>query len=233
MDSSNSTDLQIDFNIDWSEIAHGLNEFEEQILPFLAFGVPYVQVAEFFGVHKSTISKRFELNKNFARAVAQARKIVKWELHRVFLNQKAVKAWSNLDWFLSVNPLEKEDGKYVYEDVAIRRLLMSEKAKVSRFIVDQLGLRVHKVEVEHNTPPPMFIGDESAAAMVIDAINKTANEESTRTPKEIAAEYRLVKGQDRDKETIPFKLSEEEREAPLPWDKKSVQNLGKKKIPDV
>lgn len=211
---------QIDFKIDWSEIAEGLTDFDQQLLPFLAFGVPYSQIADFFDVDKSTITKRFTYDKHLGPAVAHARKIVKWELHRIWLNQKAVKAWENLDWFLSIDPFEKnEDDKFVH-DSQMRKSLMSEKAKMTRFTLEQLGLRIQRVEVEHNTPRPMFDGDASAAQVVIEAINRL-KDEGFKSPDVIAAEYKVISGVEiTSEEPVRMKPSEEEREIKEPWDRR-------------
>lgn len=222
MDTVNgNTGPPIDFKIDWEAIGEGLDDVEQKLLPFLSFGVPYVQVADFFNIHKSTISKRLERNKNFARAVAEARKIVKWELHKIWLNQKAVKAWENLDYFLTVDPLETdESGKYIY-DKLLQRQLLSEKAKMTRFTLEQLGLRIQKVEVEHSVPRPIFVGDSTAAAMVIEAVKKSGE---YKEPKEIATEYRIVSGDGGEKKKmVP---TEEEAAIGEPWDRKSGRKIG-------
>ena len=183
----------VDFQIDWMSLGEGLDDFERDLLPFMAFGVPYVQVANLFGVTKSAISKRISRNKSFANAIAEARKTVKWELHRIMLNQKAVIAWHNMDYYLTVDPFEKDEkDKYIY-DATMRRELVKEKARMTRFTLEQLGLRIQKVEVEHNVPKPMFVGDSSAAEIVVQAIKRMEIEEPKRA-KEVVGEYKVLEG---------------------------------------
>ena len=212
--------VPVDFSIDWGLIGEGLDDLENQMLPFMAFGVPYIQVARYFGIHKSTISKRLSRNPHFAQAVAEARKVIKWELHRVWLNNTAVMAWANVEWYLGLDPFEKdEEDKFVYT-ARIRLAMFNEKAKMSRFIIDQLGLRVHKVEVEHNAPKPIFVGDETAAAAIVDALS--ANPEVETDPRKIAENYRLLPEPD-DVEVLTMEEAEKSSVAPYSPNRRKVE----------
>jgi len=224
-DKAIASQPQVDFSIDWAAITDGLDdELEKDMLPFLAFGVPYVQVADYFGIHKSTISKKIERNPAFANAIVEARKIVKWELHRIYLNQKAIIAWDVIDKTLSINPFERDEKEKYVHDAATRRTLFTEKNKMARFVVQQLGLRVQKVEVDHNVPKPIFMGDESAANMVIDAIKKHSSVDGIPV-RDIATEYKIAQGKEQ-VHNVKMELSDEERELDIPYDRKSFDLQG-------
>jgi len=159
--------------LNWQALAEGLPEHYADWLPFMVFGVPYADIARIFGIHKSTITKALTNNKDFARAVSQGRRLVKRQLHYVWLDQRAVSAWKNVGEYLNIDPMEKDEkGRYVIEDRTMRLALMKEKAKMSRFVLQQLGLHVQRVEVTHNSPPPMFMGDATLANIVIERVQK-------------------------------------------------------------
>ena len=207
-----------DLMIDWLALSDGLHDSWADWMPFLVFGVPYAQIARIFDIDKSTVTNAIKLNPDFARRVAQGRKMVKRQLHYVWLDQKAVKAWKNIDFYLEVDPLEKkENGRYVY-DASTRRMLMSEKAKMTRFVLQQLGLHVQRHEVLHHTPQPMFLGDETLAEHVIERVKELVTEEDERDIRAIAAEYRVIKGDGDD--AIPFEPTEEEKELEAPYERK-------------
>lgn len=207
-----------DLLIDWVSLSDGINDTWADWLPFLVFGVPYVQIAKIFGVDKSAITHAINGNKDFARRIAQGRKMVKRQLHYVWLDQKAVAAWRNIDYFLSLDPLEIDDeGKYVVKDAGTRRMMFQEKAKMTRFVLQQLGLHVQKYEVTHNVPQPMFMGDQTLASFVVDRVRSIVNGEDSRDVDVIAAEFRDVTD-----EYEEFTMTEEESNTERPYDRKSA-----------
>lgn len=212
--------LPSELMIDWLSLAEGLPSNWGDWLPFLAFGVPYVQIAKIFGIDKSTITHAINGNKDFARRVAQVRKMVKRQLHYVWLDQKAVVAWKNIDYYLTLDPFEKdEDDKYVIKAEATRRMMFQEKAKMTRFVLQQLGLHVQRHEVVHHTPQPMFLGDETLAQYVVEKVKEIATGEEERDVEVIAAQYRYVEGVE-DQEYEPLTPSDEELESEAAYSRK-------------
>jgi len=185
---------ELELYIDWEGLSDGLTQVMQDWLPFLAFGVPYVEIARIFGINKSTITHQIQNHPEFARAIAMSRQMMKWQLHQVWLNQKAIAAWKNVDYFLNLDPLAKdEEGKYLEKDPVMRRSMMQERAKMTRFVLEQLGLRVQRVEVTHNTPNPMFQGDESLAAEFVSKLKDIIESgKDIRSPEDMAKEYRRI-----------------------------------------
>ena len=211
-----------DLMIDWMALTEGLHESWADWMPFLVFGMPYVQIARIFDIDKSTITNALKFNPDFARRVSQGRKMVKRQLHFLWLDQKAVLAWKNLDYFLTLDPFEKdENGDYVIDDRSMRRLMFTEKAKMSRFILQQLGLHVQRHEVLHHTPQPMFLGDVSLAEHVVTRVKEIVDGKDERDVETIAAEFRVLQGDSEDAEFVELEPSEEEQEIERPYDRKS------------
>jgi len=210
--------------IDWVSLSEGLPSNWGDWMPFLAFGVPYVQIANIFGIDKSTITHALNGNKDFARRVSQARKMVKRQLHYVWLDQKAVMAWKNLDYYLTLDPFEKdEDEHYVIKTAAERRMMFQEKAKMTRFVLQQLGLHIQRHEVIHHTPQPMFMGDETLAQYVVDRVKDLVKGDEERDIDILAAEYRYVEGAgEQDYEDMT--PMEDEIESEAPYDRKSPES---------
>lgn len=206
--------------IDWVALTRDIRDEWADWMPFLVFGVPYVQIARIFGVDKSTITHALKGNADFARRVAQGRSMVKRQLHYVWLDQKAITAWKNIDYYLELNPLERdEDGAYIVKSEATRRMMFQEKAKMTRFVLQQLGLHVQRHEVTHHTPQPMFLGDETLAQYVVERVSSIMSNEEERDVEVIAAEYRYITGGD--SETEPMIMTDEEKESEAPYDRKS------------
>jgi len=200
-----------DVSIDWAALSEGVREQYVDWLPFLVFGMPYADVARLFRVHKSTITKALSSDKSLARAVAIGRTLVKRQLHYMWLDQKAVAAWRNIGGTLEVDPYEKDSGGSFVYDQKERIELLKERNKMSRFVVQQLGLNVQRVEVTHNTPMPMFLGDSSMADLVVSRVLGAMDADpKSRDPEAIAAEYRVVGGDYG--ETVDISYSEEEEE---------------------
>lgn len=211
-----------DLMIDWMALTEGLHDSWADWMPFLVFGMPYVQIAKIFDIDKSTITNALKFNPDFARRVAQGRKMVKRQLHFLWLDQKAVNAWKNIDYFLNIDPFEKsDDGEYVIEDKSMRRLMFTEKAKMSRFILQQLGLHVQRHEVLHHTPQPMFLGDVSLAEHVVTRVKEIVDGKDERDVEAIAAEFRVLQGDAEDAEFEELSPSEEEQDIERPYDRKS------------
>lgn len=207
--------------IDWMNLTDGLPSNWGDWLPFLAFGVPYVQIAKIFNIDKSTITHALTGNKDFARRVAQVRKMVKRQLHYVWLDQKAVAAWKNIDYYLSLDPFAKdEDDKYIVKSEATRRMMFQEKAKMTRFVLQQLGLHIQRYEVVHHTPQPMFLGDETLAQYVIERVRDVVDGNENRDVDLIAAEYRYIEGTGQDYEPV-VPTGDDEIESEAPYDRKS------------
>lgn len=210
-----------DLMIDWMALSDGLHESWADWLPFLVFGVPYVQIAKIFGVDKSAITNALKFNTDFAKRVSQGRKIVKRQLHYVWLDQKAVNAWKNIDYYLNLDPYEKDDGgDYIYPS-SERRAMFQEKAKMTRFVLQQLGLHVQRHEVLHHTPQPMFMGDNILAEQVINRVKEImSGDENNRDIEAISAEYRVITGRPSD-EVEEFEPTEEEGEIEAPYKRRS------------
>jgi hypothetical protein len=207
-----------DLLIDWMVLSEGLNDTHADWLPFLVFGMPYVQVAKIFGCDKSNITHALKAEGNgLARAVTKGRSMVKRQLHYVWLDQKAVQAWRNIDYFLQIDPFETDEkDKYVHSD-AIRKLLIQERARMSRFVIQQLGLHVQRYEVKHTAPPPMFMGDSSLAKLVVERVTMAmSGEQGDWDPDVISGEYHIVG----DEGSQPMKPSEEEAELEAPYDRR-------------
>ena len=213
-----------DLMIDWMALSEGLPDGEADWLPFLVFGVPYVQIAKIFGIHKSTITKALNNHPDFARRVAQGRKMVKRQLHYLWLDQKAVMAWQGVDYYLSLDPFEKdENGEYVNE-VGVRRVMFQEKAKMVRFVLQQLGLHVQRHEVTHHTPQPMFMGDSSVAEIVVERVRAIMSGDDERDVDVIAGEYRDLIGAD-ESELKEYEVSDiEDETAERPYQRKSPRH---------
>jgi len=210
--------------IDWESLTRDIREEWADWMPFLAFGVPNTQIARIFGIDKSTISHALNGNKEFAMRVAQARKMIKRQLHYVWLDQKAVNAWKNIDYYLNIDPFETdEEGQYIVKTESMRRAMFQEKAKMTRFVLQQLGLHVQRYEVTHNTPQPMFLGDETLAQYVVDRVKSVMSGEEERDVETIAAQYRYIIGDNReyDEDAVDIELSEEEEASEAPYDRKS------------
>lgn len=164
-----------DLLIDWEALADGLAESHAEWLPFLVFGVPNNQIAKIFNIDRSIITHAIQRNDNLAYAISQGRKIVKRQLHYLWLDQKAVAAWKGVDFFLEVDPFESdENGQSKYTPV-MQKAILIEKAKMIRYIIGQLGLHVHRYEVTHDTPTPMFKGDKDLAEIVMERISFTVD----------------------------------------------------------
>lgn len=213
--------LPSELMIDWMRITEGLPESWADWMPFLAFGVPYAQIAKLHGCDKSAITHALNGNKDFARRVAQVRKMVKRQLHYVWLDQKAVAAWKNIDYYLALDPLETdEEGQYVVKNEATRRMMFQEKAKMTRFVLQQLGLHIQRHEVVHHAPQPMFLGDETLAQVVVERVRDLMAGEEERDVDVIASEYRYIEGVEvEDYAEVEPVGDEEESEAP--YDRKS------------
>jgi len=208
-----------DLMIDWMALSDGLHDSWADWMPFLVFGVPYVQIAKIFNVDKSAITNALKLNHDFGRRVAQGRKMVKRQLHYLWLDQKAVSAWKNIDFYLSCDPFEKkEDGTFLH-DAGTRRMMFSEKAKMTRFVLQQLGLQVQRHEVLHHSPPPMFMGDATLADHVIDRVRDIMNGEEERNIEIIATQYRVLN--DDESESSDFKVDASEEKLEAPYDRRS------------
>lgn len=206
--------------IDWEALTRNVRDEWADWMPFLVFGVPQVQIARIFDIDKSTITHALHGNKDFARRVAQGRKMVKRQLHYVWLDQKAVAAWRNIDYYLAVDPFEKnEDGQYIH-NATMRRAMFQEKAKMTRFVLQQLGLHVQRYEVTHTTPQPMFLGDETLAQYVVERVKDVMTGEEERDVETIAAKYRFITGVG-DDDIEDMVLTEEEEETERPYDRKS------------
>lgn len=202
-----------DLMIDWQALGEGLAENHADWLPFLVFGMPYVQIARIFGCDKSNVTHALKRHPELARAVAQGRKMVKRQLHYVWLDQKAVSAWRSIDEFLLLEPFEVDEyGQYVH-DKATRRTLIQEKAKMIRFVIQQLGLQVQRYEVTHNVPTPMFKGDDKLAQLVVERVTMVAEDNDKDV---IAGNYKVLKeGKDIEK----MSPTEEEQEIEAAYDK--------------
>ena len=202
--------LPSELMIDWVSVTDGLPDNWADWMPFLAFGVPYAQIARIFGIDKSGITHALNGNKDFARRVAQVRKMIKRQLHYVWLDQKAVVAWKNIDYYLTLDPLEKdEDDKYIVKSEATRRMMFQEKAKMTRFVLQQLGLHVQRHEVVHHTPQPMFLGDETLAQYVVEKVKDVMLAGEERDVDVIAAQYKYIESAG-DLEYLPIKPEGEE-----------------------
>jgi len=205
--------------IDWVSLTDGLPDAWGDWMPFLAFGVPYNQIAKIFGIDRSTITHALNGNKDFARRVSQVKKMIKRQLHYVWLDQKAVTAWKNVDYFLSLDPLAKdEEDKYIIKNETTRRMMFQEKAKMTRFVLQQLGLHVQRHEVVHHTPQPMFMGDETLAAYVVERVRNVMESGEERDVEVIAAKYKYIEGYS-EQETLPMEPIGEELDTEAPYDK--------------
>jgi hypothetical protein len=202
-----------DLMIDWQRLGEGLSDQHADWLPFLVFGMQHKQVAEIFGCDRSNISHGIRNNPELAVAIAQGRKMVKRQLHYVWLDQKAIAAWRNIDNILNRDPFEKdENDKYMY-DAAMRRTIYLEQAKMSRFVVQQLGLHVQRHEVMHSAPEPMFKGDQKLASLVVERVTMAMESDpKVRDPEVIAGEYAVIKEHDK------FEPTEEEKEVESPYE---------------
>ena len=220
--------LPSELMIDWVGLTEGLPPNWADWMPFLAFGVPYAQIGRIFGIDPTGITHAMNGNKDFARRVSQVRKMVKRQLHYVWLDQKAVVAWKNIDYYLTLDPLEKdEDGKYVVKSEATRRMMFQEKAKMTRFVLQQLGLHIQRHEVVHHTPQPMFLGDETLAQYVVEKVKEIASgDDEERDVEIIAAKYRYVEGVE-DQEYEPLTPSDEEKESETPYDVRGKRSRSK------
>lgn len=197
--------------IDWNALNDGVPDQYQDWMPFLVFGLPYIKIADIFGVSKSTVTKAITNHPALGRAISLGRKMVKRQLHYVWLDQKAVTAWKQLDGFLDLDPFEKnEKGKFIH-DTATRRTLLVEKGKMVRFVLTQLGLHVQRVEVRHDAPPPMFLGDASLAEHVVQRITEVADQKAGIDV--IEAEYSSI-----DENTKPFGMDKEEKEMKASYD---------------
>jgi hypothetical protein len=203
--------------IDWLTLSEGLMDSHADWLPFLVFGMPYVKIAEIFGCDKSNITHALNNHPELARAVAQGRKMVKRQLHYVWLDQKAVNAWRNIDYYLNLDPFEvNEENEYIH-DSAMRRAMLVETAKMTKFVLQQLGLHVQRHEVLHSVPRPMFQGNQSLAALVIERVTMAMEaKDEDRDPGIVAAEFRVID----DSETEKLKPTEEEREIEPAYDRR-------------
>lgn len=212
--------LPSELMIDWVALTRDIRDAWADWMPFLVFGVPYTQIAKIFGIDRSTITHAINGNKDFARRVAQGRKMVKRQLHYVWLDQKAIVAWKNIDYYLTLDPLEKdEEDMYVIPAEATRRMMFQEKAKMTRFVLQQLGLHIQRHEVVHHTPQPMFLGDATLAQYVVERVKDIVKSEEVRDVETIAAEYRYIVGDEAEMEEL--QPSKEEQESEAPYDKKS------------
>lgn len=220
--SADTEDVQGDIMIDWMALTEGLHESWADWMPFLVFGMPYVKIADIFKIDKSTITNALKFNKDFARRVAQGRKMVKRQLHYLWLDQRAVSAWKNVDYFLSLDPYAKdEDGRYIIGDAYERRTMFTEKAKMSRFVLQQLGLHVQRHEVLHHTPQPMFLGDETLAKYVVERVSQVMNTSEPRDVETIVAEYRALPDGIEDGDFKEIEPDGEELEIDAAYEKKS------------
>lgn len=213
-----------DVMIDWVALSEGLPDNYADWLPFLVFGIPYVKIAQVFGIDKSTITNALKYCPDLARRVSQGRNFVKRQLHYVWLDQKAVTAWKNIDYYLGIDPYEKDEGgKFIYPEVSERRVLLQEKAKMTRFVLQQLGLHVQRHEVVHHTPQPMFLGDSILAEHVVNKIKEIVSLDSDRRDVEtISAEFRVLAG----KEMITdadVDADEGEAESNPPYSRRAVE----------
>jgi hypothetical protein len=204
--------------IDWLALSDGLADNHADWLPFLVFGVPYVTIAEIFECDKSNITHALNNHPELSRAVSQGRKMVKRQLHYLWLDQKAVKAWRNIDYYLNLDPFEKKEGSDDYvHDAAMRRTMLVESAKMTKFVLQQLGLHVQRHEVLHNVPTPMFQGDQSLAKLVVERVTMAMEAKSDeRDVDVVAAEYTVLTG-DEDKK---FEIADEEREIEPAYDRR-------------
>jgi len=211
-----------DLMIDWMALSDGLHDSWADWLPFLVFGVPYVQIAKIFEIDKSTITNALKFNPDFAKRVAQGRKIVKRQLHYVWLDQKAVNAWRNIDYYLNLDPYEKDGkGNYVYPS-AERRAMFQEKAKMTRFVLQQLGLHVQRHEVLHHTPQPMFMGDSVLADHVINRVKEImTGSDDIADVEAISAQYRVLTGSIGNDDAQDIEPTDEEQEIEAPYKRRS------------
>lgn len=206
---------ETDLVIDWHALTEGLPDDRADWLPFLVFGMPYNKIAEIFGIDKSTITHALKGDtgrgsSELGRAVALGRKMVKRQLHYVWLDQKAVQAWRNVDYFLNIDPFATdESGGYLY-DCSMQRTIFVEKAKMTKFILSQLGLHVQRYEVTHNVPEPMFRGDESLARIVIDTVTSAMKNDTGQSVEKMLLAEGVIDGEYR-----PLRLSDDEKSIEL------------------
>lgn len=196
-----------DLMIDWQGLSEGLTDQHADWLPFLVFGMPHKQVAEIFGCDRSNVSHGIRNNPELAGAISQGRKMVKRQLHYVWLDQKAVSAWRNIDEILSKDPFEKNRLDHYIYDKNMQKTIYLEKAKMSRFVVQQLGLHIQRHEVVYNVPAPMFKGDQKLASLVVERVTMVMDSEpGDRDPAVISGEYSVIDDHEE------FRQVEEEKE---------------------
>ena len=109
-----------------------------------------------------------------------------------------------------------DEGIYVVKDAATRKMMFQEKAKMTRFVLQQLGLHIQRHEVMHNVPQPMFMGDETLATFVVERVKSVMRDDGDRDVEVIAAEFYDIT----DRHT-GFEMTDEEAETERPYDKKS------------
>lgn len=129
--------------IEFSEVVRryedGLTDQQLRALPYISYGVSLSRVADILGVSVSSVRKWMK-EPVFSAALRDARAAMsKW--HASMLDAVAVRAWERA-WEIINNDVDPDD-----------KVGRQEQARMTRFVLEQLGLKTHRKEVTHKFDP--------------------------------------------------------------------------------